>query len=106
MYESSLDKFSGFVDNDPENDKEIGKAIGAFNELDKSGNFTSTINPNDLTELPIGLKENKSNVEYSIVVTKAKFTPEYALINVYARVATPQQGAENGKKHCSSEPKI
>ncbi|WP_312298281.1 hypothetical protein [Chryseobacterium sp.] len=98
LYESSLDKFSGFVDNDPENDKEIGKAIGAFNELDKSGNFTSTINPNDLTELPIGLKENKSNVEYSIVVTKAKFTPEYALINVYARVATPQQGAENGKK--------
>ncbi|MDN3693633.1 hypothetical protein QWZ06_15715 [Chryseobacterium tructae] len=94
----SLDQFSGFVENDPENDKEIGKAMGAFKELEKSGNFTSTINPNVLTVLPIGLKENKSNVEYSIVVTKAKFTPEYAMINVYARVATPQQGAENGKK--------
>ncbi|MDQ0067378.1 hypothetical protein [Chryseobacterium lathyri] len=85
-------------DNDPETDAEIGKAIGAFNTLEASGHFTNTINPNDLTELPIGLKENISNVEYGIVVTKAKFTPEYALINVYARVVTPQQGAEGEKK--------
>ncbi|SFZ91643.1 hypothetical protein, partial [Chryseobacterium limigenitum] len=89
-----LDNFSSFINNDPETDKEIGKAIGAFGELEKSGNFTNTINPNELTEFPIGLKENVSNVEYGIVVTKATFTPEYALINVYARVVTPQAGAE------------
>lgn len=92
------DKFSLITDNDPDTDQEIGKAIGAFGVLENSGNYTNTINPNDLTELPIGLKENKSNVEYGIVITKAKFTPEYALINVYARVVTPQQGAEGGKK--------
>ncbi|UCA58460.1 hypothetical protein KB553_15570 [Chryseobacterium rhizoplanae] len=92
------DHFISNSDNDPETDAEIGKAIGAFNTLEASGHFTNTINPNDLTELPIGLKENISNVEYGIVVTKAKFTPEYALINVYARVVTPQQGAEGGKK--------
>nr|WP_315033163.1 hypothetical protein [uncultured Chryseobacterium sp.] len=97
---SKPDDFSFFpkIASDPENDKEIGKAMGAFNELEKNGNFTNTINPNELTELPIGLTENKSNVEYGIVVTKAKFTPEYALITVYARVVTPQQGAEGGKK--------
>ncbi|PRB04208.1 hypothetical protein CQ046_07720 [Chryseobacterium sp. MYb7] len=92
------DHFINNSDNDPETDAEIGKAIGAFNTIEANGHFTNTINPNDLTELPIGLKENVSNVEYGIVVTKAKFTPEYALINVYARVVTPQQGAEGGKK--------
>lgn len=92
------DLFSSFISNDPDTDKEIGKAIGSFGELEKSGNFTTTINPNELTEFPIGLKENISNVEYGIVVTKAIFTPDYALINVYARVVTPQAGAEGGKK--------
>lgn len=92
------DQFLSLIDNDPETDAEIGKAIGAFNEIESSGNFTSLINPNELTELPIGLRENVSNVEYGIVITKAKFTPEYALINLYARVVTPQQGAEGGKK--------
>jgi len=96
--ENYSDKFSFSNSKDPETDAEIGKAIGSFNILEKSGNFTNTINPNNLTELPIGIRENISNVEYAIVVTKAKFTPEYALINVYARVATPQQGIEGGKK--------
>ncbi len=86
------------LNNDPETDKEIGKAIGAFNKLNESGNFTNTINPNELTEFPIGIKENVSNVEYGLVVTKAKFTPEYAVINVYARMVTPQSGVEGGKK--------
>ena len=92
------DAFSLFTGNDPETDKEIGKAIGSFDELEKSGNFSNTINPNELTEFPIGIRENVSNVEYGIVVTKAKFTPEYAIINVYARIVTPQAGAEGGKK--------
>ena len=82
----------------PSEDKERGKAIGAFEDLDQSGNYAYSINPNELTTLPVGLRENKGNVEYSIVVTKAKFTPEYALINVYARVITPQQGIEGGRQ--------
>ncbi len=92
------DIFKSLIVADPETDKEIGIAIGAFDEVQKKGNFTHTINPNELTELPIGLSEKKSSVEYSLVVTKVKFTPEFALINVYARVTTPQQGIEGGKK--------
>lgn len=97
--EGSFENFlTSLSNNPPEADQEIGKAIGAFEELDKSGNFSNTINPNELTEFPIGIRENKSNVEYGIVVTKAKFTPEYAIINVYARIITPQSGTEGGKK--------
>ncbi|GHV14863.1 hypothetical protein FACS1894169_04650 [Bacteroidia bacterium] len=85
-------------DNDPDVLTEIAKAMGAFDVLDKNNSYSELINPNDLAELPIGIRENRDNVEYGIVVTKAKFTPEYALINVYARVVTPQQGMEGGKK--------
>ncbi|MGV4528963.1 hypothetical protein [Ornithobacterium rhinotracheale] len=82
---------------DPSLEKEKGKAMGAFEEIDKEGRYISKINPNELTEFPIGIRERKSNTEYGLVVTKAKFTPEYALINIYARVITPQRGLEGGK---------
>jgi hypothetical protein len=85
-------------DVDPEIFQEITRAMGAFDVLDKNNTYADHINPNDLTELPIGIRENRDNTEYGIVVTKAKFTPEYALINVYARVVTPQKGIEGGKK--------
>lgn len=98
LSEFPSDQFSAVSENDPDTDQEIGKATAAFDALEQTGNFTSTINPNELTEFPIGLKENISSVEYSLVVIKAKFTPEYALINVYGRITTPQQGAEGGKK--------
>ena len=78
--------------------QEVGKAMGAFAALSESGNYTSSLNINDLTQLPVGIRENKSNVEYGIVVTKAKFMSDYAMIDVYARIVTPQQGGANGKK--------
>lgn len=91
-----LDKIYAVVD--PGTDEEIGKAMGAFQKMEASGKWTQTINPNELTEFPIGLKENLSSVEYGLVVTKAKFTPEYAIINVYARVITPMAGDKDGKR--------
>jgi len=92
------DKFALKIQNDPETDAEVGKAMGSFNEVEKKGSYVDYINPNNLTELPLGIRENRDNVEYGIVVTKVKFTPDYALINAYARVVVPQQGMEGGKK--------
>ena len=37
----------------PSEDRERGKAIGAFEELDQSGNYAYSINPNELTALPV-----------------------------------------------------
>lgn len=92
------DHFSNISQNTDEAEKQVQDAINAFDALESSGNYTQLINPNELTKLPIGLKENKNSVEYGIVVTKVKFTPEYALIDVFARVRTPQQGIEGGRK--------
>lgn len=84
---------------DASTDIEVAKAKAALDEAISKRKIVQSINPNDLTELPIGIRETRSdNVEYSLVVTKAKFTPEYAIINVYARVTTPQQGMDGGKK--------
>lgn len=83
---------------DPPVEKEIAIARGALSVVENKNGYSNTINPSELTELPIGVKEVMDNVEYAIVVTKAKFTPEYALINVYARIITPQQGVDGGKK--------
>lgn len=77
---------------------EKNRAIAAFAEAEKSGNLTDELTANNLTELPVGLLENRNSIEYGLVVTKVKFTPEYALIDVYARIVTPQQGVANGKQ--------
>lgn len=93
------DDFSFLQNNNTqEQEKQQQIAAHSFDELEKTGNFTQLINPNELTSLPIGIKESRNNVEYAIVVTKVRFTPEYALIDVFARIRTPQQGAEGGKK--------
>ena len=82
----------------PKEDADLSSAIQAFQTIEEQGLFTDKINPERLWELPIGVRESKSSIEYSIVVTKAIFTPEYALINAYARVRTPQQGIDGGRK--------
>lgn len=84
--------------NTQQQEQYLKKATNSFDNLEKTGNYTQLINPNELTSLPIGIKESRNNVEYAIVVTKVKFTPEYALIDVFARIRTPQRGAEGGKK--------
>lgn len=98
---SHNDKFLDFYSFSPNatTDIEIAKAKAALDEAISKGHIVQSINPNELTELPIGIRETRSdNVEYSLVITKATFTPEYAIINVYARVKTPQQGMDGGKK--------
>ncbi|MDR1653566.1 MAG: hypothetical protein LBS01_07980 [Prevotellaceae bacterium] len=105
--ENHIGNISGadfFINNSSSDDipseatQQMGDAMGAFAKLSESGNYTTSLNINDLSRLPVGIRENRDNVEYGIVVTKAKFTPDYAMIDVYARIVTPQQGGSNGKK--------
>ncbi len=97
-YAIEADIFSEETTTTPKKANTIGKAISAFTTAQDRGNFTQQLNPNELRELPIGIVKTKNSVEYGIVVTKAKFTPEYAIIDVFARVRTPQQGIKTGRK--------
>jgi hypothetical protein len=48
LSEFPSDQFSAVSENDPDTDQEIGKATAAFDALEQTGNFTSTINPNEI----------------------------------------------------------
>lgn len=62
-----------------------------FGEIEeKKGWVEGAIGDEDLTELPVGIKHHINNVEYSIGIAKAKFTPEYTEMLVFARVKLPQ----------------
>lgn len=62
-----------------------------FGEIEeKKGWVEGAIGNEDLTELPVGIKHHMNNVEYSIGIAKAKFTPEYTEMLVFARVKLPQ----------------
>ncbi|MDO4228649.1 MAG: Ig-like domain-containing protein [Capnocytophaga sp.] len=53
----------------------------------------------DITELPIGIREAKDGVEYAIVITQATFLSEQTLVNAYARLTVPDSQSASGKKH-------
>lgn len=43
-------------------------------ELFKEGKWVASLGTDQLTELPVGIRENKNSVEYALLMTKARFT--------------------------------
>lgn len=79
------------------NDQQNSEARQSFLSLEKSGNYTSSISPSSIVSFPVGIRENRNGIEYGLVVTKATFKVEYAEIDVFARIVTPQNNG-NGKQ--------
>ncbi|MFJ1390102.1 Ig-like domain-containing protein [Capnocytophaga canimorsus] len=52
----------------------------------------------DITELPVGIRETKDGMEYAIIITQATFLPEQTLVNAYARLTVPDSESSTGKK--------
>lgn len=71
----------------------IDEANVAFQKLEKTQRWVDSFSNQDLVELPVGVKHNIGNVEYSIGVTSAIFYPEYTELNVFARIRLPQSDA-------------
>ncbi|RFM36806.1 hypothetical protein [Chitinophaga silvisoli] len=72
--------------------RDIAKA--EFEKIDKNNRYTSTISPDDLNELPIGLYKTVGNTTVTIAVSNAMFYPTYAELTVYAKVQIPQEPKE------------
>lgn len=79
------------------NNQQDSEAKQSFLSLEKSGNYTSSISPSSIVSFPVGIRENRNGIEYGLVVTKATFKAEYAEIDVFARIVTPQNNG-NGKQ--------
>lgn len=67
-------------------------------DLFDSGKWVSSLTSDQLTELPVGIRENKNSVEYALLMTKARFTPQHALIDLYARITVPDANSSTGKR--------
>lgn len=67
-----------------------------FISLEKKTHWVNQIQ--DITELPVGIRENKNGVEYAIMVTKATFSSNETTVNIYARITFPDTQAPSGKR--------
>ena len=71
-----------------------GKAETSFTKIEQTGRWVNSFSNQELVELPIGIRKTISNVQYSVGVTKATFTPEYTALTVFCRVDLPQTKAD------------
>lgn len=76
--------------------KEAGAASSAIEKIEASERWVDKFSNEELVELPIGIRKTVSNVQYSIGITKAVFSPEYTTLTVFCRVDIPQKD-KNGQ---------
>lgn len=76
--------------------KELGAASSAIEKIEASERWVDKFSNQDLVELPIGIRNTVNNVQYSIGITKAVFSPEYTTLTVFCRVDIPQKD-KNGQ---------
>jgi hypothetical protein len=67
------------------------KAQAEFEKLEQSKHYTTTLTPDDLNELPIGLSQQVGNTVVKIAVSSVIFHPGYAELTVYAKLEIPQE---------------
>ncbi len=84
----------------PAVDKLIKNAKGALNAVAELGNFVDIITGNELLELPVGLKkqDQTSGNTVELAITEVKFTSEYALLKIWARLTIPEKGEFENEK--------
>ena len=67
-----------------------------FTSLEKKTHWVNQIQ--DITELPVGIRENKNGVEYAMMITNATFSPNETTVNIYARITFPDTQNPSGKR--------
>ncbi len=76
--------------------KEISAASGSIQKIEAADRWVDKFSNQDLVELPVGIRNTVNNVQYSIGITKAVFSPEYTTLTVFCRVDIPQKD-KNGQ---------
>ncbi len=69
---------------------DLKKAIGTFNRINNTGNFITTIAPDNLIELPVGIEKNIGNVSYTVGILNFKLHPEYTELTAFVKIVLPQ----------------
>ncbi|PKA97999.1 hypothetical protein B0O79_1679 [Flavobacteriaceae bacterium MAR_2009_75] len=92
------------AENYPKNpavEKLINNAKGAVEAVAKMGRFVEILTGNELLELPVGLKktDQTSGNSVELAITEVEFTPNHALLKVWARMTVPEKGEVDDEKN-------
>ena len=71
--------------------KELSAASSSIEKIEATDRWVDHFSNQDLVELPVGIRNTVNNVQYSIGITKAIFSPEYTTLTVFCRVDIPQK---------------
>jgi hypothetical protein len=71
-------------------EKYKAQAIAAVQQLDQTNNYIDNLTPDDLNELPVGLRKTVNNITYKIAISNAVFHATHAELTVFAKVEIPQ----------------
>lgn len=74
--------------------KELSAASGSIEKIEAANRWIDHFSNQDLVELPVGIRNTVNNIQYSIGITKAIFSPEYTTLTVFCRVDIPQKGKD------------
>lgn len=66
-------------------------AISAVEKVEQSDKWLEMLQPDDLNELPVGLRRTINNITYKIAISSAVFHETYAELTVFAKVKIPQR---------------
>lgn len=92
------------AENYPKNpavEKLINNAKNAVEAVSKMGRFVEILTGNELLELPVGLKktDQTSGNSVELAITEVEFTPNHALLKVWARMTVPEKGEVDDEKN-------
>ncbi|MDM1398062.1 hypothetical protein HX049_12865 [Myroides odoratimimus] len=74
----------------------VAEASSQIKKVEEGGNWVESFSKEDLMVLPIGISTGKDNALYKVVITKAKFYPEYAEVTVFCQIDIPQVTDQKG----------
>src|SRR6478736_5328301 len=75
-------------------DQNKAAAVATFTKVEKADRWVNNFSNQDLVELPIGIRKTINNSQYSIGISKARYTPDYTLLTVFCRIDLPQTMAD------------
>lgn len=77
----------------------VAEGASQINKVKESNNWTDRFAKDDLMTLPVGIATGHDNALYQVVISKAKFYPEYAEVTVFCQVDIPQGTDQQGGKN-------
>ncbi|WP_421804092.1 hypothetical protein [Flagellimonas sp.] len=69
---------------------QLNQARSVIQLLEENQNYVNLIAPNDLVSLPVGVKKEIGTITYTLAISNAKITRDYAEVTAFVHIRLPQ----------------